>query len=58
MSLEHRLKLHVGDDVAAHQNEVRVDDLQIVNLAERVARAEASRGDDGADDHIGRLRPA
>ena len=29
MSLKHGLELHVGNDVSAHENKVRVDDLKI-----------------------------
>ena len=58
MSLEHGLELHVGDDVAAHENEIRADNLQVVDFPEGVARAEAPRRGDRANDHIGRLRPS
>ena len=39
--LERALEVHVGDDVAAHEDEIRADDVAVVDQAHRLAGADA-----------------
>ena len=47
----------VGDDVAVDEDEVRADDVPVVDQAHGLARADAVRGDDRVHDEPGGLRP-
>ena len=55
--LERALEVHVGDDVAAHEDEIRADDVAVVDQAHRLAGADAVCGDDGVHDEAGHGAP-